>query len=166
MFPLLRRWRIWSFTAGHTDWISGFGSFDGLNVWSKPEAVLGPDAEQVLLTPDQVWNHQRLSSAGRVHLRGQTVIRNKAHEPASDRQRVHYLSITSWLRVCYPAGVLSYLGPGFAIHRLLLDKVALHSLSSVTLRRFPGESAGSPCHITHLQVSRRSRQVCGKKRIR
>lgn len=55
----------------------------------------------------------------------------------------------------------SYLGPGFALHCFLLDEVALHSFSSVALRRFPGESAGSPCHIADPQVPRRSRQVCG-----
>lgn len=55
----------------------------------------------------------------------------------------------------------SYLGPGFSRHGLLLNEVALHSLSSVALWRFPGESAGSSRHVAHLQVSGRSRQVCG-----
>lgn len=40
-----------------------------------------------------------------------------------------------------------------------LDKVALNPLSSITLWRFPGESASPPCHITDLQVSRSSWQV-------
>lgn len=60
-----------------TDWISGFGCLGGLSEWTKPKAVLSPDAEQVLLTVNQVWNHQRLSSTGRVHLeernQGQTL---------------------------------------------------------------------------------------------
>lgn len=58
-----------------------------------------------------------------------------------------------------PAGVGLYLGPGFALYCLLLNEVAYHPVSSVTLWGFPGESAGSPCHVTHLQVSRRSGQV-------
>lgn len=51
-----------------TDWISGFGRLGGLCEWAEPEAVLSPDAEQVLLSVNQVWNHQRLSSTGWVHL--------------------------------------------------------------------------------------------------
>lgn len=49
------------------------------------------------------------------------------------------------------------------MNRFLLNKVALDSLSSITQWGFPGESAGSPGHITHLQVSWRSRQVYSNK---
>lgn len=51
-----------------TDWISGFGSINGLSVWAETKAVLSLDAEQVLLAIDEVWNHHRLSSTGWVHL--------------------------------------------------------------------------------------------------
>lgn len=52
-----------------TNWISGFGSFNGLSVWAETKAVLSLDAEQVLLAIDEVWNHHRLSSTGWVHLK-------------------------------------------------------------------------------------------------
>lgn len=52
-----------------------------------------------------------------------------------------------------------YLGPGFAVYSLLLNKVALHSFASVALWRFPGESAGSSGDVTHLQISWGSGQV-------
>lgn len=51
-----------------TDWISGSGSLHGLRERAKAKAVLSSYAEQVLLTVDQVWNHQRLSSTGWIHL--------------------------------------------------------------------------------------------------
>lgn len=51
-----------------TDGISGFGSFQGLSVWTKAKAVFGTDAEQILLSVDEVWDHQGLGSTGWVHL--------------------------------------------------------------------------------------------------
>lgn len=53
-----------------------------------------------------------------------------------------------------------YLCPGFATHCLLLNEVALHPLPSIILWRFPGESAGSPGHVTYFQVPRWSGQIC------
>lgn len=50
-----------------TDWISGFGPLHGLSEWAKAKAVLSTDTEQVLLTVDQVCNHQGLSSTGWIH---------------------------------------------------------------------------------------------------
>lgn len=51
-----------------TDGISGFGSFQGLSVRTKTKAVFGTDTEQILLSVDEVWDHQGLSSASWVHL--------------------------------------------------------------------------------------------------
>lgn len=51
-----------------TDGISGFGSFQGLSIWTKAKAVFGTDAEKILLSIDEVWDHQRLSSTSWVHL--------------------------------------------------------------------------------------------------
>lgn len=137
----------WVISWGHTDWIASFGLFDGLCEWAKAKAVLSPDSEEVFLSIDQIGNHQGLSSTGWIHLE------ERAPTPTAGESAAPTVC-------CYiDIGTGSDLGPSFAINCLLLYKVALDSLSSVTQWGFPGESAGSPCYITDLQVSWRSRQV-------
>lgn len=76
-------------------------------------------------------------------------------------QTLHYYSAQTVTSMVKAAGLQSYLSPGFALHCLFLNEVALHSFASVALWRFPCQSAGSPRHITDLKVSWRSGQVCG-----